>query len=211
MKLIIPEKDRLIVTSEHDVAESRYHSKNPIIQKIYRSRLQAAVDFIENSFIESGPSRVLEIGCGSGVLTPTLQAIGKEVISVDIHDKLDLVKEKIPGDYVQASIFELPFQEKFDCILCLSVLEHLEGFERALIEVKRHLTEKGIVILGFPSDNFFIKSWLWLSRSPAYHNHINGKNILLELISRHYHIVGKKTLRLVLPDYYTVVKCESKL
>ncbi len=204
MKLIIPSEEKLIVTSEHDVAESRYHSRNPLIQGIYRKRLQAAVDLIEGN-----PARILEIGCGSGVLTLTLQAIGKEVISVDIHDKLNLVNAKIPGNYVQASIFNLPFQKKFDCIVCLSVLEHLENFEQALLEVKRHLTKEGAVILGFPSDNFLIKSWLWLSNSPAYYNHINGKKIILERIVRHYRLVEKKTLRLVLPDYYTVVKCKS--
>ncbi len=203
MKLQLPPPDKLIVTSNHDVAESRYYSKNPVIQRIYRRRLQVAVDFMVSGNL---PKKILDIGCGSGVLTPTLQRIGEEVISVDVHDKLDLVNKNIPGNYVRASIFDLPFKEKFDGIVCLSVLEHLEDFEKALMEVKKHLFPGGFVVWGFPSDNLVIKSWLWLSKSPAFYNHINGRTDILEKIGKHYRIIGKKTLRLFIPSYYTVVK-----
>ncbi len=202
MKLALPPEDMLIVTSDDDVAEGRYYSSNPLVSWIYRSRLQSAVNMIEGR-----PKRLLEIGCGSGVLTPTLQKMAEKVVSVDIHDKLEQVNNNIPGNYRRASIFNLPFKEKFDCIVCLSVVEHLENFEAALQEVKKHLAPQGKVIWGVPSDNFLITFWFWLKKSPALQSHINSKKDILKALNKNYTIDAVKTLRLVLPDYYTVVRC----
>jgi 2-polyprenyl-3-methyl-5-hydroxy-6-metoxy-1,4-benzoquinol methylase len=205
MKLDLPPAEKLILTSSDDVAEGRYYSGNPIVRRVYRNRLQYAIDMISGR-----PKRLLEIGYGSGALTPTLLKMADEVVSIDIHDKLAEVSKNIPGNFMKESIFDMPFTEKFDCIVCLSVVEHLDGFEKAFEEVKRHLTDDGYVIWGVPSDNFVVTFWFWLKKSPALVNHVNSKKDLLSAISRHFKVVQKKTLRLVVPDYYTVIKARLK-
>ena len=202
MRLILPPKEKLIITSEDDVAEGRYYSSNPLIRNLYRNRLQYAIDLIENN-----PESILDIGCGGGVLTLTLQSLSKNVVSMDIHDKLESVNSKIPGKYIQGSIFDMPFKNKFDCILCLSVLEHLEDFEEAIVEITRHLNENGYVLFGIPSDNLLVKFFFWIKNSPALKTHINSKRRLINSVGTHMQVVERRTLRIFGIDYYTVLKC----
>ncbi len=54
----------------------------------------------------------------------------------------------------QASLFEIPFEaEEFDCLICVSVLEHINELGAAFDEFARVLRPGGVAVIGFPVRN----------------------------------------------------------
>lgn len=92
-------------------------------------------------------ARVLEVGCGTGVLTRTLArlpAVGT-VVGVDVAPSLLSKARDLAADLPNVNFWEadgrsLPFEdETFDVVVFDSTLSHVPGPERALVEALRVL------------------------------------------------------------------------
>jgi SAM-dependent methyltransferase len=204
MKLILPEKRKIIKTSEEDVDPSRYYG-NPIVNFIYRKRLQLSVNILGNENFQN----IVDAGCGQGILIPTLRLYSKKVVGMDKHDKILLIKKNIGGYFIRGSIFNIPFKN-LECIFLVSVLEHLDNLDDALTEIKKSLKPNGKIIIGIPSDNFFTKLWFTIKKSPALRTHKNNKKTILENVKKYFLIESKNELNIVFVNLYTVLKCHKK-
>lgn len=99
---------------------------------------------------------ILEVGCGIGNFTNFLTAFGK-VWAIDINnDYLKQTKSKIDGkvnvgfgDIEKGKFFFN--DQKFDSIVCLNVLEHIENDEKALKNLNGLLSDRGYLILLLPA------------------------------------------------------------
>lgn len=199
MRFVLP-KD-IVVTSKDDNA-IRLFSKISLIGWLYKQRYVQTADAIG----AQAHSRILEIGCGSGILYPTLKNSGLYV-GLDLHSRLNLVKEKLGGEYVKADMLHLPFRKKFDCIICLSVLEHIREIDSALNEVGKVASGKALLIFGIPHDNMLVKAWFWLKKSPALNTHINSRKRLVNIIGKHFKIERKIISWLGPFPFYTLLAC----
>ncbi|MDY0095599.1 MAG: class I SAM-dependent methyltransferase [Candidatus Vecturithrix sp.] len=102
--------------------------------------------------------RILEIGCGAGLLCFDLARSAKTVVGIDIsHFVLDFankVKEYLHCDNVffqPGDAEHLAFDDdSFDVVVCSEVLEHLIEPQRALAEMRRVLKKEGTLILTTP-------------------------------------------------------------
>lgn len=96
-----------------------------------------------------GISRVLEIGAGDGAQTFALRERFSEVVSMDISPSA-----KLDGIIV-ADAENLPFVDGyFDLVFSSNVLEHIESVEESLLEMKRVLDPKGIMIHTMPTTTW---------------------------------------------------------
>ncbi|MBF0447987.1 MAG: methyltransferase domain-containing protein, partial [Magnetococcales bacterium] len=92
--------------------------------------------------IRSG-ERVLDVGCGSGMLALDLaKQTGERVLGIDLNPKnIELANKRERPDnlsYQVGDILHYVTQEPFDVVILSNVLEHLDGrvhFLRQLIEV----------------------------------------------------------------------------
>lgn len=152
MKLILPKKDNIYTTSEDDPLRFYYI---PIVQKVYRDRLKLILRLIGNEKCNS----VLDIGYGSGILFLELNKRFERMYGVDVHKNKEqvlemLTKEGLKAELEEGSIFGLPYSdEKFDCVVCVSVLEHLVNLKEAIYEMLRVLRKDGSIVVGFPVKN----------------------------------------------------------
>lgn len=139
---------------------------------------------ILNEVDKRRPKKVLDAGCGRGFYLRVLSSFSfiKEIHGIDINDNyLQIAKKNNTDKRVKiknASIYKLPYQDKyFDLIICSEVLEHLKDDIKALLELKRVLKPKGIIIITVPHKNFpFLWdpfNWILMK---FFHTHIN-KNI----------------------------------
>lgn len=98
--------------------------------------------------------KVFDIGCGEGgVLIPFAKA-GYECTGLEFSpDRVGYARKKDSSDikFIQGNIEEFSYDEKFDVILMLDVIEHLDNKLAALENIKRLLLPAGIVIISFPS------------------------------------------------------------
>lgn len=206
MKIILPPKEKIIKTGPDDSGPDRYYAKNYFIKKIYWARLQSAVDLLDREKYE----RLLEIGYGNGALSLTLTRLASEYCGIDIHGKEKIISSFFQGNFLDGSIYNIPFQDSyFDCVICLSVLEHLDNLQKALHEIKRVAKINGDIIIGIPSDNIFMKLFFWLKKSSALESHINGQKELIEIVSREFKITAIKKINIFGVNVYVSLKCRQ--
>lgn len=103
--------------------------------------------------------RVLDVGCGAGVLGRTLKAqrgaefvAGIEVVEEVAREARRVLDAVIVGNLEE---LELPFEKGFfDCIVCADVLEHLVEPELALRKLSQVLAPDGVVVISIPNVQF---------------------------------------------------------
>ena len=101
-----------------------------------------------------GDIRVLDAGCGYGFLMEHLQKMADEVYGFDIsEDAAAWCKEHI-GTHVAAGSLPdaFPFEEQFQSIFALDVLEHIKDDRRALGVLRDHLQPGGFLVATVPAD-----------------------------------------------------------
>ncbi len=116
------------------------------------------VDFIVTSLTQSLPlqARILDVGCGNGVISRHLARVGFNVTGVDVSEKT-IEKAKaittLPNvTFLKKSAEELVASgETYDAIICSEVLEHLDN-PGALIKVLyASLAKHGKLIVTVPN------------------------------------------------------------
>jgi SAM-dependent methyltransferase len=107
-------------------------------------------------------NRVLEIGCGSGNLTRELIPRGQYVAS-DINpaylESLKTLSEDCP--YLQTSYCDVTdgnsfprLDGGFDTVVCLNVIEHIEGDRSALANIRSVLVDRGRAVILVPQGQW---------------------------------------------------------
>lgn len=83
---------------------------------------------------EGGPHRVLDVGCGAGVLSGELVAEGHDVTGIDRHaPSLALARAEVAGTFVQGDFLTHPFPPaSFDAVVGVAVLHHVPSLDVAL-------------------------------------------------------------------------------
>jgi 2-polyprenyl-6-hydroxyphenyl methylase/3-demethylubiquinone-9 3-methyltransferase len=129
-----------------------------ILHKINPLRLE----FILNNFDKSiSKKNVLDIGCGGGLISESLAKKKAQVTGIDEnicsikqakeHAKISSLKIK----YINQSLdsFFNKNKKKFDLILCLEVLEHVNDVEKTLDKITKLLNPGAILILSTINRN----------------------------------------------------------
>jgi glycosyltransferase involved in cell wall biosynthesis len=98
------------------------------------------------------PSKVLDLGCSSGLLSERIRALGHRVTGVDrkaFPETLGRVDEFAVGDLEDGIPAEVG--SGFDVVIAADVLEHLREPERLLEDVKRVMDPAGHFIVSVPN------------------------------------------------------------
>jgi len=136
-----------------------YSHPNPLINWLFWQRLRTAMNYIEK---RAPFEKVLDFGCGSGVMLPFLAQHSQQVIAMDIDlVPLERVRKYIPLagniqvlDANQVSISELG-SESFDLINALDVLEHVDDLSRTLSALLGLIRPGGQLLVSGPTENLF--------------------------------------------------------
>ena len=101
---------------------------------------------------QRSPRRVLDLGCGAGVLAPLLRAPAREITGVDVvppEQVSDAVDRYVRSDLEVGIPADLG--RDFDVILMADVLEHLKNPEVVLADARRALADGGAVVASIPN------------------------------------------------------------
>ena len=95
-----------------------------------------------------GDARVLEVGCGTGVMAERLHALpGVTLVATDFSPRFVELTAARGIDARQADISYLPFDDdSFDVVFAGWMLYHVRDLERALNEVRRVLRPGGTFV-----------------------------------------------------------------
>jgi 2-polyprenyl-3-methyl-5-hydroxy-6-metoxy-1,4-benzoquinol methylase len=135
-------------------------------------RLKRRTDLmIRHAGLKPG-ARVLEIGCGTGVITSYLQLSGSDITAIDLSpDLLELALKKQWPDSVHFEVGNaeaLSFEDgAFDAVVGSSVLHHLD-IDTAIKEIHRVLKPGGTIAFSEPNmmnpHIYLQKNIPWLKR-----------------------------------------------
>lgn len=100
--------------------------------------------------------RILDLGCGDGVLSYLLWKKGARVVGIDVADEAISYAFNRLGylkgiEFVLGSAYDMPFtDESFDYVVSSDVIEHLEFPDKMISEIKRVLKENGMAVITTP-------------------------------------------------------------
>lgn len=105
------------------------------------------------SHLIKSSERIGEIGCGNGlILTYLAQAFHKAVDGIDLNLPALQLCPTIPGSLYVYDIFQRDSKlcGKYDLLLLIDVLEHIDQDREFLLAVCEHLKPGGFLIIGVP-------------------------------------------------------------
>ena len=98
---------------------------------------------------------VLDLGCGGGILSETLAEEGANILAIDQSKKLineakkRAKAKKLKINYQCQSIDNLKLKSvKFDIILCMEVIEHVQDYRNFIKKAFECLKKNGIIIFS---------------------------------------------------------------
>lgn len=118
-------------------------------------------EFLSGTSVNIDGSRVLDVGCGDGILDlgmtkrfRPIEMVGTDLFMPDIEELSQLSKkflnEALPTNlrFVQCTESSLPFPDsRFDFVMSWSVFEHVSDPVRVLKEIRRVLRPRGYMFL----------------------------------------------------------------
>ncbi len=108
---------------------------------------------------------ILDIGCGGGLLSEPMSRLGANVVGIDASRKninvcnFHAKKNKIKINYICASPENLKIKKKFDVILNMEIVEHVEDIDFFIKKSSEFLKKDGLMFIA--TLNKTIKSYLF--------------------------------------------------
>ena len=109
--------------------------------------------------------RLLDIGCGGGLLSEPMHRLGANVVGIDASKKnIDVAKfhakkNKLKIDYKVASPEKLKTKKKFDVILNMEIVEHVNDIDFFIKSSSNLLKKNGIMFIA--TLNKTLKSYIF--------------------------------------------------
>ena len=140
------------------------HKFNPI-------RISYIKDSITNIFKiknENKPLeriKILDIGCGGGLLSEPMKRLGADVVGIDASNKniqvakLHAKKNNLDIKYICTSPENFETKNKFDVILNMEIIEHVEDVDFFLKSCSKLLKKNGIMFVA--TLNKTLKSYVF--------------------------------------------------
>ena len=140
------------------------HKFNPIRIKYIRDTILTEFKIKKEHEPFKGLS-ILDIGCGGGLLSEPMQRLGASVTGIDASiknikvAKLHAKKNKLKINYLCSSPEKLKINKKFDVILNMEIVEHVEDVEFFLNSCSKLLKKNGLMFVA--TINKTLKSYMF--------------------------------------------------
>ncbi len=109
--------------------------------------------------------KILDIGCGGGLLSEPMSRMGANVTGIDASEKnikiakIHSKKNKLKINYLCSSPEKLKIGKKFDVILNMEIVEHVEDIDFFLKSCSKLLKKNGLMFIA--TINKTLKSYVF--------------------------------------------------
>jgi len=120
---------------------------------------------LKNKFRPLSGINILDIGCGGGLISEPMSRMGANVTGIDASDKnikiakLHSKKNKLKINYLCSSPEKLKITKKFDVILNMEIVEHVEDIDFFLKSCSKLLKKNGLMFVA--TINKTLKSYIF--------------------------------------------------
>ena len=140
------------------------HKFNPVRLKYIRDSIVKEFKKKKNDHSLNN-IKILDIGCGGGLLCEPLSRLGAKVVGIDASEKnIKIAKtharqNNLKINYYCASPEDFNHKEKFDVILNMEIVEHVQDINLFLKESSKFLKKNGIMFIA--TLNNTLKSYIF--------------------------------------------------
>jgi len=136
------------------------HGKFKPLHKLNPIRIRYIKENIVKNFnlnLEYKPLKkidILDIGCGGGLLSEPMSRLGANIIGIDASKKnievakFHAYKQKLKINYICASPETLKTKKKFDVILNMEIVEHVEDIDFFIKKSSNLLKKNGLMFIA---------------------------------------------------------------
>jgi anaerobic magnesium-protoporphyrin IX monomethyl ester cyclase len=169
------------------VGSTVYFSVNPLVRFINWKKL----DSVLSLFSPWGRDRILDFGCGNGVMLPTMSDEFDTVVGIDLcitaASRMSRAYRLRNVFLVAADGMELPFHDdSFDAVMATSALEHFRDIEKAVAEIVRITKHGGLLFFLSPTENAFYRFGRWLFRYKKPEDHYHSAKDIEGVLEKYY-------------------------
>jgi 2-polyprenyl-6-hydroxyphenyl methylase/3-demethylubiquinone-9 3-methyltransferase len=144
------------------------HMFNPIRIEYITEKIKKHFKIVENKASFLNGLNILDIGCGGGLISEPMARLGANVTGIDASEKniniaqLHAKKSGLKINYFNASPETLKNIEKFDIILNLEIIEHVDNVDLYIKSCSKLLKKNGIMFTATLNRSFisYIKAIL---------------------------------------------------
>ena len=140
------------------------HKFNPIRISYIKDNIVSTFK-IQNKKKPLEKVKILDIGCGGGLLSEPMRRLGAEVVGIDASEKninvakLHAKKNNLDIKYLCTSPEKFKINNKFDVILNMEIVEHVEDVNFFLQSCSKLLKKNGIMFVA--TLNKTLKSYIF--------------------------------------------------
>jgi 2-polyprenyl-6-hydroxyphenyl methylase / 3-demethylubiquinone-9 3-methyltransferase len=141
------------------------HLFNPTRIKFIKEKLISNFDLDLNNKLPLKKLKILDIGCGGGLLCEPLTRLGAEVTGVDASfnnievAKMHAKEMNLKIKYIHSSPDNLNFKNEFDIILNMEVIEHVANVDLFIKNCSKLIKKKGVMFVATINKN--LKSYIF--------------------------------------------------
>jgi len=141
------------------------HLFNPIRIKFIKDKIISHFNIDPNSEKPLKGFKILDIGCGGGLLCEPLFRLGATITGIDASEKnikIAKIHSKKMGlnvNYIHTSPEKLNFKNEFDIILNMEVIEHVSDVNLFIKNCSQLIEKKGIMFVATINKN--LKSYIF--------------------------------------------------
>ena len=139
------------------------HKFNPIRQEYLVDKIKNHFGILPNGFYPFKNLKLLDVGCGGGLIAEPMTRLGAKVTGIDASEK-NIRVAKFHAEQMNLKINYLAttpenLNEEFDVILCLEIIEHVADVDLFIKSCSKLLKKNGIIF--FATLNRTAKSFLF--------------------------------------------------
>ena len=175
---------RLDPEDRDEMAIPSYLHRNPLLRWMARRRLQVLADWYQQLAVAKARRlQVMDFGCGTGILFPTLLEHAEKLVGVDIvldaatyvieqlglSERVELISADGVGEQIEP--------ESLDMIVAGEVLEHVDNVAETSQLFHRLLGKDGSLLVSLPTENALYSFGRRLAGFHGHYHHSNAATI----------------------------------
>ncbi len=141
------------------------HQFNPIRIEFIKDKLVSHFKLNPNTEKPLKDLKILDIGCGGGMLCEPLNRLGAKITGIDASEnnievaKLHSKEMNLNIEYICCSPENLNMKDKFDVILNMEVVEHVSNVNLFIKKCSELIQKRGVMFVATINKN--LKSYLF--------------------------------------------------
>ena len=145
-----------------------YDGKFKTLHKFNPVRLELIIDDIKRNFKTTEDQNkplsnisILDIGCGGGLMSEPLARLGAKVTGIDAVEKnvksaqIHAEQNGLEINYLQSTVEDLDNKNKFDVVLNLEVIEHVNNQELFVSKSCELINDNGLIFIATINKTLF--------------------------------------------------------